>query len=237
MKTISIYSRLSIWVCLSLFVSTLTAEAQITGSRSLGTPLRRGTRPGSAGATSVPGANLSGAERFIRGNRGMAEFVGSDRRDTSGFVGNEQARPASAVVSSTTGLRERTDRTSQINRPLTQPDAKGMYHPNLSIDFSVPDHSLDDLGPRLTNQLSKSSRFSPGCRFEVSVVERTAILKGEVSSARERDLAEIAILVEPGISTVKNEIVVANDNLEPIPLRRIPDPPIPQTGLPLTGPQ
>ena len=38
---------------------------------------------------------------------------------------------------------------------------------------------------------------------------RTAILRGEVTSARERDLAELAALVEPGISAVKNELVVA----------------------------
>ena len=43
----------------------------------------------------------------------------------------------------------------------------------------------------------------------VNVVGRTAILRGAVSSERERRMSELLMRLEPGVSTIQNEIVVA----------------------------
>jgi hypothetical protein len=190
------------------------AEAQLFGSRNLGQPLQRRAGPGSASQA----GQLQGGERFLRGNRGRAEFVGSDQREQQGFVGSEQARTTGAVVSSVAGLRQRTDRSSRINRPLTPPKASEMYPPQLQLGFALPERELTELGTRLAEELQGSSRFSEQCRFEVSVAGRTAILRGEVTSARERDLAELVVLIEPGISRVRNELLVANPPLPQLPV-------------------
>ena len=49
---------------------------------------------------------------------------------------------------------------------------------------------------------------------DVQVAGRIATLRGEVNSQRERRMAERIVALEPGISDVKNELVVK----EPLPL-------------------
>ena len=140
-------------------------------------------------------------------------------------------------MSSVTGLRARIDRTSQINRPLTIPDADEMYHPTLKLDSALSKPSFRDAGHRLMEQVSSSNRFSNRSRIVVSMEGRTAILRGEVTSARERDLAELVALVEPGISRVRNELKLAKPLVPPPPRHDSEDsasePPLPPPPAPI----
>ncbi|MDP6554303.1 MAG: BON domain-containing protein [Pirellulaceae bacterium] len=199
-----------------ILMSDAAAEAQLFGSRSFGQPLQRRVGP----ARFSGAGDLQGSERFLRRNRGRADFVGSDQREQQGFVGSEQARVTGRVMSSIAGLRERVDRTSQINRPLALPDTNEMYHPKLRLDFAPSKPPLTDVENRLTDVMSLSSRFSERSRIVVSVEGRTAILRGEVTSARERDLAELVALFEPEISKVQNVLKV-------VKLMKLPGPPPP----------
>ena len=193
----------------------VSAEAQLFGSRSIGQPLQRRVGPSRFSRA----GDLQGNERFLRGNRAAADFVGSDQREQQGFVGSEQARGAGAVTSSVAGLRERTDRSSQMNRPLTLPGVDEMYHPRLRLGFALPGPSVTvaDLGRRVTEELAAPNRFSERSQIVVSVEGRMATLRGEVASARERDLAELVVLVEPGISQAKNELNVVDPLVPPQP--------------------
>ena len=116
------------------------------------------------------------------------------------------------------GLRKQTDRSSQINRPLALAKANEMYPPKLQLGFALPARELTELGTHLAEELQGSSRFSAQCRFEVSVAGRTAILRGEVTSVRERDLAELVARIEPGISSVRNELQVAQPPVPQLPV-------------------
>ena len=99
-----------------------------------------------------------------------------------------------------------------------------MYHPKLRLDSAtLPERPATDLGSQLTAELQASNRFSEDCRIEVSVAGRTAILRGEVTSASERDLAELVVGFEPGISNVKNELAVAKSPASPQPAPAAPD--------------
>ncbi|MBM4001316.1 MAG: BON domain-containing protein [Planctomycetes bacterium] len=183
---------------------TGTADAQLFGSRSTGQPLQRRVGPARSGQV----GEVQGNERFLRGNRGRREFVGSDERSLGGFVGSEQARTSGNVPSSTTGLRPPPDRSSTLNRPIPPLGARDPYHPRLTIGFQAPSDNVTDLERRLAAQLAESPRFAGAGRFEVSVEGRTAILRGEVAAAKDRDLAELVVRFEPGISDVRNELAV-----------------------------
>jgi len=198
---------------LLVLVGNSIAMAQLFGSRSVGQPISgrsgssRFNRPGVA----------QGNERFVRGSRGRGEFIGSAQPDQRGFVGNEQARASGGVVSSIAGLRERTDPSRTINRPLELPGDDELYHPRLALQF-VAALAPTVVQSRLQTELSATPHFSQRCHFWVLVEERTAILRGEVTSAAERDLAELLALVEPGISRVQNDLQVA-------PVKSIQPPP------------
>ncbi len=195
------------------------ANAQLFGSRSVGQTLRRRVGPGSTAT-----GELRGNERFLRGNRGRSDFIGSDQGDAGGFVGSDQARGTGTVAAAAASVRERKDRTSQINRPIDAPAKGEMYAPRLRIGFTIPRPQPKVAAHRLAEELASSSRFSPACRFEVSVEGQTAILRGEATSARERDLAQLVVLLSPGISQVSNEVRVRDRPLSP--------PPAPSEGSP-----
>lgn len=185
-----------------MLLSSDTAIAQLFGPRSIGNPLQGRTRSGSGIG------EVQGNERFLRGNRGRSDFVGSDSGDRRGFVGNEQATGSASTRTSTDGLQRRTDQGREINQVIPALAKKGMYYPTLRLGFSLPTTAATDLGQRLGLELAASSRFSDRSHFEVLVEGTTAILRGEVSSAAERDVAEVVARFEPGIYQVRNELKV-----------------------------
>ena len=191
---------------LLLTMMSSVAQAQLFGTRSLGQPL---SRRSAASAVSTTG-EISGNERFLRENRGGSDFVGSDQGDQRGFVGSQQARGRGSVISSTTGLREKTDRSSQINRALPAIAKNAMYPPRIQLgELTIRERQVRS-DPQLAAQLVSSRRFSTGCHFSVSVAGRQATVQGEVASARERHLAELVLLLEPGIESVVNQLKVTN---------------------------
>ena len=197
--------RAALWVLFGfMLVSSDTASAQLFGPRSIGNPLQGRARSGQGSGV----GEVQGSERFLRGNRGRRDFVGSDSGDRQGFVGNEQATGSTSTRTSTDGLQRRTDQGREINKVIPALPKNGMYYPTLRLGFSLPTTVATDLGQRLGLELASSSRFSDRSHFEVLVEGTTAILRGEVSSAAERDVAEVVARFEPGIYQVKNELKV-----------------------------
>ena len=177
-----------------------TAHAQLFGRpRTVGRPLT--ARVQSQEDVGV----LSGNERFLRGNRGRAAFVGADRNEGQTFVGSQQARTSGTIVSSTAGIDPPPDLSRQINQPLTKIAAGQMQLPKISL-------SLGDLAPRqelssrsaIISRLQQATSLVPGSDISVSVEGRTAILNGVVHSDEERKLAETLVSFEPGISQIRN---------------------------------
>ena len=185
--------------------------AQLFGPRTFGRPLSRRTGPGLSQQTSS--GTIQGSERFLRGNRGATDFVGSDSRDARRFVGNEQANPARRVRTAVEGLRERRSARTSLNRPRGPLKAGEVYEQlALSADMAPPDVvppgppvTAVELSRRLTDSLA---RFGEA-RIGVSLAGRTAILRGTVASARQRELAKTMVLFEPGISQVQNQLVLS----------------------------
>lgn len=220
---------------LSLLVSILTlgagpVEAQMFGQRNLGGTLR----PRSPQALRQgPRLDVSG-RRFTRSARGGNTFVGTDRADSRRFVGRNEAGAAPRVRSAVTGLP--APRSSNVNQPLRQAGPDTMYLPKIRIadELRVPDRTLAEIEFNLAGQLTNRLSNLMGSRIEVSVADRTATIRGVVSSAKDLRHAEILASFEPGVSVVQNDLRVAPDleidsapiapdSISPIP----PIPPVP----------
>ena len=184
------------------------APAQMFGQRQLGRPLSRGVAPGIQQQQQQDVGTLQGNERYLRRNRRATDFVGPDLRELSRFIGVLQSRGLVRVPPATMQLRRRIDRSETINQPLA-PASKGrLYDPRLAISFSVAPPPPDLVSHAVVDSLVHSSRLSDSSRIEVSMEGRTAILRGEVPSEGDRDLAELLTSFEPGISTIRNELHV-----------------------------
>lgn len=212
---------LPILVVLILAMAPSDAEAQLFGNRSLGaSSLSRRTRPGTTGAGEV-----TGNERFIRGNRSRRAFVGSDTQDVDSFVGSEQATVSGTMQSTTAGLRPPPDESTSINRPLPPRGANDLYYPRLVIDFRTP--SPPRMAPdAISQRLQRSDSLNHVGQIEVSVADRTATLRGAVASESDRRLAALLASFEPGIDHVHNELVV-DTSLSSPPAPTPADPPQP----------
>ena len=150
---------------------------------------------------------LSGAERFVRGNRDADDFVGTDSGDRAGFIGSggDNSGP---IQSATTGSLVRTTTGPAINRTRVRSPAPYMYEARLRVGFDVNPRSLPAQETKVVQRLMRARAIDPASSIEVKLEGSTAILSGTVGSGREKSLAGMLLTFEPGISTVKNELVV-----------------------------
>ena len=193
---------------LVLLSSVTPANAQLFGQRKLGQPLTRQPRAGIAPNTTAAAGEITGTERFVRGNRDKSSFVGADQTDSRAFVGNQQGSMGGTIISSTAGIAPAPDRSAEINQAIEIPPAKTMYLPKIIIGTDIIDQngSLDN--HQAINAVRKSVRLASKQQIEVSLVNGTAILRGVVISSKEKCLAETLALFVPGISKVENELQV-----------------------------
>lgn len=216
-------------------------EAQqqgLFGDRSVGSGLAkprssgpRNSRPGSfsgsrSGSSSGSGTvrestsgntvgSITGSERFIRGNRAAGDFVGSDSGDRRAFVGSQAGETSGVIQSAITGTLVRGSTIATVNRTRVRAPAPTMYEARLRIAFDFNRPSKVAAGRSATRQLKLSRAIDPTSSIEVSVAGSTATLRGVVGSQREKRLAEMLMLFEPGISSVKNELAIASSTVVP----------------------
>ena len=203
------------------------AHAQLFGRpRNVGRPIS--SRGGLENQASI--GRVTGNERFLRGNRGRAAFVGADRGEAQSFVGSEQARTSGTIVSSTAGITRMQDRSAQINQPLATAPLGTLSLPKIELSFDAT--AIGTESNARTSVIKRVQRAvslaSPG-GISVSVIDRTAILRGLVRSDEQRRLAETMALFEPGISQVQNLVQVEGSTPQesPVPDQPLPIPPRP----------
>jgi hypothetical protein len=212
-----------LWILTGVLLSLASAHpswGQLFGPRTFGQPLTMRMGPGMGQQMDV--GSIQGSERFLRGNRSAADFVGGDAREARTFVGSQQANPTRRVRTAVEGLRERRSVRSSLNQPRGPLKAGEMYERlSLSPDFVPPSQwvTATVLSERLALSLARLGESG----IEASIQGRTAILRGTVASARNRELAELMVRMEPGISQVQNRLVVGS--AQGSPERLLPPPP------------
>lgn len=185
-----------------------TAQAQMFGERDLGSPLSKRPKPGmSVGA-------VTGNERYVRGNRDATDFVGSDSRDPSTFVGAAQGTTTGRVPTAVEGLRRRRVNEAQLNPPLQPRRPRQIAPPRIELGFTAPVRPLTATLSRISQSLqTPDGRFE---RVEVQVTGGTATMRGTVDSSADRSLAEALVQLEPAITDVQNELIVHPENGLPV---------------------
>lgn len=194
------------------------ARAQMFGSRSLGNS-SLGPRPG-PGSLGENSGTISGTERYLRGNRRRGAFIGTDSRDPRGFVGSLEGTATGNVAPTTVGLRTPPPITSSVNQPRTPRRQADMYDPKLEVGFEITPRDTKSVQVEIERHLREDSARDRFGQIEVSLEGETATMRGTVASANDRSVAEALVLFEPGVRTVRNQLVVR----PPVP----PTPPLPQ---------
>lgn len=194
-------------VLIVTFVASDFAQAQMfnpmTGARGTTFNSQAGWN---AKASDV--GSIKGSERFLRRNRSKKDFVGRDMSERRQFVGLTQGEISGSVTSSTAGLN--IEMANDANKRLTSATAsrKYMYDPRLRVSFEVVRPTSQQTAQTITCQLVQSLGRGLRGPVAVSVQNETATLKGQVATEHDRRLAALIVLLEPGISKIKNDLTI-----------------------------
>lgn len=196
----------------SISPGTRTMTSSPTGRGGLGGGLGGlgavGTGGTVAGLTSrgdTSAGQITGTERFVRGNRQPGQFVGTDSADATNFFS-----ALGSTLRATSAAGQLQGQTGQPNNGNRGGSGGGVpyrisYTPGFA--YSPPSHS--ELATRLTTRLARLPQIESRVPIEVAIEGRTAILRGAVATEHDRELAERLIRLEPGVDQVANELTLA----------------------------
>jgi hypothetical protein len=218
------------------------------GSRTMGTATGpSGTLGGGGGGLGGLGSGLGGAqglsgmlqgnlatgnERFVRGNQGG--FIGADAAEVSA-VTNAMAGAAAGRTNNRGGQNGQLRNSSGQNGRRTNQAGRGgqntgrggrgqrMVQPELRVAFRHPELVPATVSASLTARIQRDLSSRLGNVAGVEVAGRVVTLRGSVASRYDRIVAEKLVMLEPGVSRVRNELRVV--------------PPEPEADQPLGGRQ
>jgi hypothetical protein len=85
----------------------------------------------------------------------------------------------------------------------------------LSLGFTPRPYTSTEVSSRFTSRLPRIPGLSSATGVDAKMDGRTVVLQGVVASSSQRELVERLALLEPGISAVRNELVVAPEVVPP----------------------
>ena len=185
-------------------IGTLSKGGTLAGGSEGGT-LSQPTKFGGQGAA----AKIESG-RFLRENRGDGEFVGADSKEQGGFVGLQGASGNAPVRSATSGLRIQKSREANVRRQAASERRNTIYDPRLVVAFDVNRQPPREVQAVLRRRLLSSPNLNWAGPVEVTVRGDTAVLSGKAASSRDRELAALVLMLEPGISKIENRLTVAD---------------------------
>lgn len=228
--------------------STARSSTGTFGQRSLGSSAANprsnfsGTGGGQQGAqgmqTPQQVGQLTGNERYVRGNRTAQDFVGADTTAAANFfagmgMGGQTGQNNNLNRILNQG-RNQNNQNQQLNQNQNQQNTKTQrtVRTVLTVGFDYRPQTTSSISQELSANLTKSRGVQALSPVTVEMTGRTAVLRGVVANDHARSLAERLALLEPGVAVVKNELTVSQPELSPPPT------PAPRaSGAVLPGPQ
>lgn len=229
------------YVCtlLLLLVATDSAAAQgMFGPRSLGQGISgRSSARGSSGRSSADDTEVLGTSsslqgrRFTREARTAGDFVGANTQSEAAgnFVGAQST--AQTAVAAAVGITE-TAIGGTNRRRVVRP--AGIYPERLTLAPELQQAAAVIPGSAARQESASAVAVwaeAQGISLQVSVDSRQALVSGTVPSEKDRQTAELLLLLEPGVDRVRNQLTVMSAaaperrHLPPEPSRRRRIPP------------
>jgi hypothetical protein len=186
----------------------LSGRSTAGGSTSQGTPSLQTLQQDAGG--------VQGNERFLRENR-QGAFVGADTGDAANLRSIQAQGQAASGLNSLFGPQGAFSQFSRMNRQQdfnnqnqNQGPGRKPLRFRISADIATTNVSSSPttVSREFEARLKKIPAMENAGSIQVAMQGRTAVLTGTVRTQRDRELAEGLAMLEPGISAVRNELVV-----------------------------
>lgn len=219
--------------------SASSASSGMFGSRSLGSSLSAGSRGFAGGGTAAAGVQglrgtgqtqqandagmgVAGNERFTRGGRQAGQFVGADTTDLPSFL--TQLATGGNAGNQQRGRNQQGQRGGQNANQQASRNGGGragqqktQYRISRSVGFDYDLPTSTQLQSQLGTRFQSMPSFKALGPINVSLQERTVVLRGSVATAHDRDLAERLALLEAGVDQVRNELTIGQPAASSVP--------------------
>jgi hypothetical protein len=183
-------------------LSMMNAASLSGGFGMLGFGAANGFGSGS-GAGSMYGGRTYGSVTTAGGSSmtGSGSTAGGTRSTSSSTSSGGSGRGGSSTSTSSTGRRGATP---------TKPTApkQQFFEPRIEVGFDVAPQKTTAVAMNVVTSLGVNKAGSRFGGVRVSIDGQTAILRGLVASQNDRQLAEQITLLEPDVSSVRNELLV-----------------------------
>jgi hypothetical protein len=187
-----------------------------------------------SGATTqqLQSTQVSISDRFMRGNRDAgASFVGADINEVRGVGSATQGG-----VQGLQGLQSRQRNQNAFNqfRQFDQlreqlqnmnnfgRNNRTQVRIGLTLGFTPPPAVTTATTAAVAQRLTQLPGLSLADNPQVLLEGRTAVVRGTAASEQDREMVSRLLLLEPGISSVRNEMTVAQGTADPDSLLNSP---------------
>lgn len=189
-----------------------------------------GSSAGRGGAGGALGGALGGASQF--GGQGQSPFGGTSGgmganpfgttgannsgmvgRNSGAFAGNSQAGQTGANAGRATrnfGNGGNAGQRGNNGRDNSPPErTTSMIRPRQRVAFEFDAKTPVAVATKMTTRMVKISRKNPSLKgVEIKVDGEDIVLTGKVKTAEQSRLAAILLRQEPGVKSIRNELVV-----------------------------
>ena len=214
------FAAVSIGLGLTLLWGASTYGQTATGIQQGGGTMQLGN------LDSLGAGMTTGDERFLQSNRQVGQFVGGafqgvgSLRNQPGLAGAAAATTGAGTGMGQTGMMGgmnpfspmgalmaagMANNLSRQRRPLRMPITIGIESTPALLAAAEPAH----VGDRIQRKFVRIPQVRGSGSVKVEMEGKIAVLQGEVKTQRDRDLIGRMLLLEPGVSDVRNELVVA----------------------------
>lgn len=188
------------------------ASSTVGGNRQMGNT-SAGQGGSSLTAANTPQASGNTQLRDMRAERQTAGFVGADNSDAANVTSMQGVLQQQQQMNSLQNVFSQFNRQNQQrnqNQNRNQQGNKKQLRISISADIPLTSAATTSttLGRQFEARLTKLPGLGKQNSVLVSMEGRTAVLTGSVASERDRELVAGLALLEPGISAVRNELVV-----------------------------
>ncbi len=201
------------------------SSGNYTGGGSSGTG---SSSSGSSGSSSLSSTGMDNSASELTSTQDAPTFQGFDSLGTSNFVGipnsssfigTEQTFEASKTTSSkrtttpttrrTSTSRTSSNRTGTMNRTSRTSTGDRNVRALTTSEVTFSPMEVDQRSTELQSRIVRIPNLSPvSNRIGVKVDGNSVTLSGNVPTTHERKIAEQLVRLEPGVDSVRNQLVV-----------------------------